>query len=1150
MFIDTTNQLGLKEYLPTSNIYQMFENSIQTLIATNISNQIINNIEEFNQKIKTPTHFEYLLESLGFAFVLPMESSQTIGNTISIYHQWLFGDHIPKAIQDNRQKYLNCMLEHLSLIFTQRSCSTNQTNQMVEFCNRVMDIYDLALNDNVVDTHNVICLLIGAIHSLATMPKQSITAIVSSNVSSNFYKAKEKKSNLADEISGRVINTLYRAWIKLLPQDKLLWMSIIQHHKTWSILLPVAQQWKVLMKKVTEGVMNQLYNNKECLISLDGFKENTTIQNVIAPKYAYNFWICCLHFIGTPLISNNASVVEVIIQSISEQVDYMIQYHCTGETILRVYNILFQCVILPSHLKFEQGVCCAMETLLKIFISTCEYTTFTKQSLDNLYYALSYALSSESEKVLAIGLKGYVSLIGKSFEGMEILAKTALYAVHRASLLKETIFVDYHTVFIDLLASLMYLPDSSQIHFIPKQSPEFEEKYSIQSLIVLNLYLLLKHEVDASRIASILTLINRYFIQELPFNKPQEDFNMSTLNQVPPKTVGGLAWYFVKLIEINHSTLFVTSKPEIHRLIFTILKNLIKYHSSIPKSDEFINSLFDILNELFNQWIRNMNLVIMGDCLSVITLYYQSIMKNITQDQMTKLTALYKKLTSVEGYDKKRTLMRLSDIPNEGLEYFTMSLSQSIAFVYQHLMIPKPIFGSQLLNCQVSEKNIVDILMKNNIKNVLDYIYIVTVDNMVILSFIELPFKNISGEKQFMVLVRDCIGKKGYLISLNEIDDKIIQSQHKHMDIIDRPERDNLVILSDEKVLEELQRLENVSTCNIDSYIKTKEDKYQPPLEEDIPQPKYIDIMNVQHGTKYYAVRLFLTTMGFCSSNFWKRLTPIKTSLQVLETLDEIDKMSNRTHVGISIQNKEQGITKEFMQFIQELGVIRSTTGFEGLKEGYEDKEHMICYQDDFVDVIYHVKSLIPVNDKIEDLIEIYWGENDQKLEENPEKLLIEIKILHNGIYQIKSNQTSSTLLTLQRSLIYSLGRVIRESCIRFIEKRNLHEMTFPYDSRCITIQDFCTSNTTKGHSIGVMDMLVDRELSNQLNVEKLSEVKPEEPKEEKRQAKTKSSKVGIINVFQPQSTPRMTGELKATEEMMKRKMAKTTNGSFLGSSK
>ncbi|EDS88669.1 hypothetical protein CL6EHI_024990 [Entamoeba histolytica] len=110
--------------------------------------------------------------------------------------------------------------------------------------------------------------------------------------------------------------------------------------------------------------------------------------------------------------------------------------------------------------------------------------------------------------------------------------------------------------------------------------------------------------------------------------------------------------------------------------------------------------------------------------------------------------------------------------------------------------------------------------------------------------------------------------------------------------------------------------------------------------------------------------------------------------------------------------------------------------------------------------------------------------------------------------------------------------------------------MTFPYDSRCITIQDFCTSNTTKGHSIGVMDMLVDRELSNQLNVEKLSEVKPEEPKEEKRQAKTKSSKVGIINVFQPQSTPRMTGELKATEEMMKRKMAKTTNGSFLGSSK
>ena len=106
MFIDTTYQLQLKGYSETSNLYQMFDLNVQTLISSNVSKLIMSDLPTFNAKILTTSHFDYLLESLGYAYKLPMESSQTIDDTITIYKEWLFGENQVSVLNENRKKYL------------------------------------------------------------------------------------------------------------------------------------------------------------------------------------------------------------------------------------------------------------------------------------------------------------------------------------------------------------------------------------------------------------------------------------------------------------------------------------------------------------------------------------------------------------------------------------------------------------------------------------------------------------------------------------------------------------------------------------------------------------------------------------------------------------------------------------------------------------------------------------------------------------------------------------------------------------------------------------------------------------------------------------------------------------------------------------
>ena len=127
-----------------------------------------------------------------------------------------------------------------------------------------------------------------------------------------------------------------------------------------------------------------------------------------------------------------------------------------------------------------------------------------------------------------------------------------------------------------------------------------------------------------------------------------------------------------------------------------------------------------------------------------------------------------------------------------------------------------------LLNCQLNEKSLFALFNKfeiNEPTEILNYMYIVAVENTSILSFIELPFKNIKGEKQFLVLARDPKGRNGYLISLKEHDYEMNVIETELPEFTIERNRSNDIVLSDEKIKEELTKIENLNASQIEQFV-------------------------------------------------------------------------------------------------------------------------------------------------------------------------------------------------------------------------------------------------------------------------------------------------------------------------------------------
>ena len=93
------------------------------------------------------------------------------------------------------------------------------------------------------------------------------------------------------------------------------------------------------------------------------------------------------------------------------------------------------------------------------------------------------------------------------------------------------------------------------------------------------------------------------------------------------------------------------------------------------------------------------------------------------------------------------------------------------------------------------------------------------------------------------------------------------------------------------------------------------------------------------------------------------------------------------------------------------------------------------------------------------------------------------------SLYEIDCNQQLKSLLYNQKAFITSLGYLIRENCIGYIEKMNLHEMNFPFDLRCIKLQEIIQQHRRKGNELNLLELLFDRELVDDMNIQKLGEI-------------------------------------------------------------
>ncbi|KAL7713720.1 Ral GTPase-activating protein subunit alpha/beta N-terminal domain-containing protein [Entamoeba marina] len=1118
MFISTAKDVGLITSSENTQLQEMFSYASQKEMASMTSKEIVENIQEFNTRITTTAHLNHVLELIGPSFSFPLEERTTISNVLTIYDTWLFDDVQPLPIQSHGKHYFNIMLQHLSLIFMKRTYSTSQIIQHIELCTKVLDIFEKALTWKYVDLDLVIRLLIGGMIALGRPTKSSISSVITANTSSSFYKVKDKKKSLSDAVSGRTIHLLYRSWLMLQPTDVNLWKTLSLYHKDWCLMLPVTIQWKDFVISLCNCVLKSLYEQADCIVvyqpTQSTFKTSQSPLSFCEKTpldlyYAQRLWITILHAIGHPMITASSRVFETIITSFQYQINSMINYKVSGQTILRIFSILFKCVVFPSHPRYENGVALSVSNLSQIFIASRSYTSFSSSNITMFYHALSHALISESEKVYCAALNAFAALSATEFD-VRCLIKTALHAVLRALFLKEPHLTELKPTMLKTLTYALSVSPTLQIKFVPVQP--VDDGVTISSLLARNLYLFFKREIDPAILSQILALLHRFFMEHLPYcnkqyrhdqhlQKKDDDnkdnskyvkskerlgrkFKTSYISTKPPNDAGELAWYFLRVVHINHSSLFIAAKPDIHRSIFDIVILLIRYSKHIPGTTSFLNEVFTVITELFGKWDTAENLVIMADCIAVVTEYVKQILPTVSYEQYTKVTSLYKNLTSVNGYAKKRTLLRLSALPLEGLEYYTMALSQSIAFQHHHMMGP-PLCVAPSNSPSINELSIFH-KMGLTLPSALDQLLLATVDNTLILTFIDL-------KPDILVIERDARGKSIHILKSPQT----TLPQFKTPICKSSPPTLTTITLPHDKVLPQLHY--RTSPPNLTEYIGITPPSQTPP--KILPIPTFTSDESPKNAPKTSFLRRFVSAIGISTPSYWRRLTPLKATETSIRALAELDKVSPRLSFNVTLATDE--ITTDFAYFLKTISSLHSADKYhpnsqpftinspskstvkvsktESIDKSIHDNV-VFSYSDDFTEIQFYCPKLgqtTPSNSSV------FVGFNTTLPPSNDEQLQILITPLGDSLFDVRSSHHVASLVTQQTVRLEVLPQIIRSAAITYVTRITTHELDFPYDSRCIAIQDFSTTHCNKQHPLCFMELLFDRGSLGHVSLEK-----------------------------------------------------------------
>eukprot|EP01028_Stygiella_incarcerata_P005580 TRINITY_DN2343_c1_g1_i2.p1 TRINITY_DN2343_c1_g1~~TRINITY_DN2343_c1_g1_i2.p1 ORF type:complete len:1241 (+),score=324.07 TRINITY_DN2343_c1_g1_i2:259-3981(+) len=142
MFLHWISQIGLLEHQKERNVMKAFPLEVRRSIVSTMVQFVRSDIGSAGKSLTTKAHVEYILETIGQAYSLPLDDLSTMQYAFDIYKEWLFGRKLPAAFADDMQLFLQTLILHLSFLFERRDgASPTQVERHTALCIAVLNTF-------------------------------------------------------------------------------------------------------------------------------------------------------------------------------------------------------------------------------------------------------------------------------------------------------------------------------------------------------------------------------------------------------------------------------------------------------------------------------------------------------------------------------------------------------------------------------------------------------------------------------------------------------------------------------------------------------------------------------------------------------------------------------------------------------------------------------------------------------------------------------------------------------------------------------------------------------------------------------------------------------------------------------------------------
>lgn len=274
-----------------------------------------------SQYLSTDFHVKWVMECIGYSFLLPIEYSITISQAISIYKTWISSpSKRPECISANESFYQRQILGHMSLIFTERPWETIHA----DLCAQVLKLYRMLIRRAVIFKENY--------HYLMQLCILSFSPILCKN------------TEFAKKIGGEMSRTIFEIWLRCETREKNLWKEVCKGFSRWVIHTDVIETWRNVAFGLSQRIVNFLYGEGTDKLFII-FKEEGTISFDTSFEHIVLAWN---YLVNVILDSTGASIFDPIthsdiVKSVTAIVDVFVEI-AHKRTLPRVFDIQFHTV--------------------------------------------------------------------------------------------------------------------------------------------------------------------------------------------------------------------------------------------------------------------------------------------------------------------------------------------------------------------------------------------------------------------------------------------------------------------------------------------------------------------------------------------------------------------------------------------------------------------------------------------------------------------------------------------------------------------------------------------------------------------------------------------------------------------------------------